>query len=92
MESDLITYRFAGAPFAHNVAVASDAPYGRISWNFGGFKVMFATLQDGAAHGDPRLRASPGLFDDAAVQDFMGRNLANLVIRTDLRLLHSSRA
>jgi predicted TIM-barrel fold metal-dependent hydrolase len=90
MESDLITYRLAGAPFAHNVAVASDAPYGRISWNFGGFRAMFATLRDGAAHGDPRLRASPGLFDDMAVQDFMGRNLANLVIRTDLRLLRSS--
>ncbi len=92
MESDLITYRLAGAPFAHNIAVASDAPYGRINWNFGGFRTMFATLRKGAAHGDPRLRANPDLFDDAAVQDFMGRNVADLVIRTDLRLLRSSRA
>jgi hypothetical protein len=72
--------------------VASDAPYGRISWNFGGFRAMFATLRDGAAHGDPRLRANPGLFDNAAVHDFMGRNLADLVIRTDLRLLGASPA
>ncbi len=92
MESDLITYRLAGPPFAHNIAVASDAPYGRISWNFGGFRAMFATLRDGAAHGDPRLRANPGLFDNAAVHDFMGRNLADLVIRTDLRLLRSPAA
>jgi predicted TIM-barrel fold metal-dependent hydrolase len=90
MENDLISYRLAGPPFAHNIAVASDAPYGRISWNFGGFRAMFATLRDGATHGDARLRANPGLFDEAAVQDFMGRNLADLVIRTDLRLLRSS--
>jgi predicted TIM-barrel fold metal-dependent hydrolase len=87
MESDLITYCAAGAPFAHNVAVASDAPYGRVSWNFGGFRAMFATLREGATHGDPRLRVNPGLFDDAAVQAFMGRNIADLVIRTDLALL-----
>jgi predicted TIM-barrel fold metal-dependent hydrolase len=29
LESDLITYRAAGLPFAHNIAVGSDAPYGR---------------------------------------------------------------
>ncbi len=90
MESDLITYRLAGPPFAHNIAVASDAPYGRVSWNFGGFRAMFATLADGATHGDPRLAACPGLFDEATVQDFMGGNLADLVIRTDLRLLGAS--
>ncbi len=89
IESDLITYQVAGAPFAHNIAVASDAPYGRISWNFGGFRAMFATLRDGATHGDPRLRANPGLFDDAAVQGFMGRNIADVVIRTDLALLRA---
>ncbi len=87
MESDLIAYCQAGPPFARNVAVASDAPYGRVSWNFGGFRAMFATLRDGETHGDPRLRADPGLFDDLAVQGFMGRNLADLVIRTDLALL-----
>jgi predicted TIM-barrel fold metal-dependent hydrolase len=92
IESDLITYCAAGAPFAHNIAVASDAPYGRVSWNFGGFRAMFATLRDGASHGDPRLRANPGLFDDAAVRGFMGGNLAALVIGIDRALLHASAA
>ncbi len=87
IESDLITYRAAGAPAARNIAVGSDAPYGRISWNFGGYRAMFACLRDGATHGDPRLRANPGLFDDAAVRDIMGRNLADLVIRIDRGLL-----
>jgi len=44
-------------------------------------------LRDGATHGDPRLTEKPGLFDEAAVQDFMGRNMADLIIRADLSLL-----
>lgn len=86
MESDLIAYRAAGAPFRHNIAVASDAPYGRISWNFGGFRGMFASLSS-PGHGDRRLKAEPALFDPDTVQDFMGRNLANLLIRIDTLLL-----
>lgn len=87
IESDLITYRAAGLPFAHNIAVGSDAPYGRVSWNFGGYRAMFGRLRNGATHGDPRLTEQPGLFDEAAVQDFMGRNMADLIIRADLSLL-----
>jgi hypothetical protein len=58
-----------------------------LSWNFGGYRAMFASLRDGATHGDPRLAGKPSLFDEAAVQDFMGRNMANLIIRADLSLL-----
>ena len=80
IESDLIAYRTAGAPWRHNLAVASDAPYGRVCWNFGGFRAMFEALSKAEGHSDPRLSANPGLFDQDTVRDFMGRNLANLVI------------
>jgi predicted TIM-barrel fold metal-dependent hydrolase len=83
MESDLIAYEAAGEPFRRNLAVASDAPYGRQSWNYGGFRAMFASLRDGASHNDPRLRARPNLFSDEAAQNYIGRNLADLVLRID---------
>ncbi len=87
MESALITYAAAGEPFMHNIAVASDAPYGDMVWNFGGFRALFAALRDGAAYGDPRLAANPKLFSDDVVRNFMGRNLADLVIAADRRIL-----
>lgn len=90
IESALISYRQAGAPFSRNIAVASDAPYGRIAWNFGGFRGLFAAMGNGAAHTDPRLRDSPDLMGAEAVQDFMGRNLADLVITIDRALLAKS--
>jgi hypothetical protein len=63
-----------------------------MSWNFGGFRAMFAALRDGSRHNDPRLQAHPTLFDDAMVQGFMGRNLADLVIAADRRLLEGCSA
>ena len=87
IESALISYRLAGAPFSRNIAVASDAPYGRIAWNFGGYRSLFAAMRDGASHSDRRLRDNPQLMDDDAVQDFMGRNMADLVIGVDRSLL-----
>lgn len=80
-ESDLIAYQKAGAPYCHNIACASDAPYGRMAWNFGGYRLMFQTLRDGARHTDPRLRARPDLFDDAAVANYLGDNVKRLVLR-----------
>ena len=85
IESALIAYAAAGGPFRRNIAVASDAPYGNMVWNFGGFRALFAALADGATYGDPRLAANPGLFDADTVQGFMGRNLADLVIAADRR-------
>lgn len=86
IESDLIAYRAAGAPWRHNLAVASDAPYGRVCWNFGGFRAMFEALSHGEGHSDPRLSANPGLFDADTVRDFMGRNLADLAIAAYRRI------
>jgi len=78
IESDFIAYQLAGSPFCHNIAVGSDAPYGRLSWNFGGYRAMFASLRD-RRHPDERLAAQPNLFKRAAETNFMGGNLANLL-------------
>ena len=87
IESDLISYLLADEPFSRNIAVGSDIPYGRITWNFGGYRGMFAALRNGAGHHDARLRERPDLFDEKAIQRFMGGNLADLIIRTDSALL-----
>ncbi|MEM9107886.1 MAG: amidohydrolase family protein [Pseudomonadota bacterium] len=87
IDSALVSYRAAGEPFSRNIGVASDAPYGRIAWNFGGFRGLFAAMRDGAKHTDPRLRNNPDLMNADAVQDFMGRNTADLVISIDKALL-----
>jgi predicted TIM-barrel fold metal-dependent hydrolase len=92
IESALIAYASAGAPFAGNIAVGSDIPYGRMTWNFGGYRGLFDSLRRGERHTDPRLRRRPDLFDDEVVQGFMGRNLADLVMAADRRLLSSARA
>lgn len=80
IESDLITYQLAGEPFSKNIFCASDAPYGRQTWNFGGYRAMFASLMDGENHTDNRLKQSPRLFTEEAVRNYMGRNFAELVI------------
>lgn len=80
MESDLIAYQSAGSPFTENLMCASDAPYGRQSWNFGGFRAMFETLLNPENHSDPRLRSNPGLFTRDAVGGYLGRNFARLMV------------
>jgi predicted TIM-barrel fold metal-dependent hydrolase len=90
IESALITYLLAGEPFSRNIAVGSDIPYGRITWNFGGYRGLFAALRDSERHNDVRVRNHPGLFTDAAIQNFMGGNLADLIIRSDQGRLNLS--
>ena len=79
MESALIAYAAAGAPANGQIAIASDAPYGDMIFQFGGFRALFARLADGANYPDPRLQARPDLFAAACVQRFMGGNAAQLV-------------
>ena len=88
VRSALVAYAAAGAPFSANLACASDAPYGDIVWNFGGYRALFEALANGDT--DPRLAARPGLFDASMVAGFLGRNLADLVIAADRRLLAAS--
>ncbi|MDU8944376.1 amidohydrolase family protein [Ovoidimarina sediminis] len=87
MANALIAYADAGGSAARRIAVASDAPYGNIPFNFGGFRALFDALRDGAHYPDARLKARPGLFDDAMVQGFMGGNLAALVAAAARRVL-----
>ncbi len=90
--SALITYAAAGAPFARNLAIGSDAPYGNMLWNLGGFRAVLGALRAGRAPGDPRLAERPGLFDDRQIANFMGGNLADLIIAADGRLLAPAEA
>ena len=88
MESDFITYQMAGEPFSKNIFCASDAPYGRQTWNFGGFRAMFKSLKDVKNHTDRRIRSKSDLFNDEVIQNYMGRNFAELVIEGYENLLN----
>ncbi len=87
IESDLIQYQLAGEPFCRNLFCGSDAPYGRMAWNFGGFRWMFKALIDGANHTDARVRSRPGLFTPAVAQGYMGGNFARFAAAACRQLL-----
>lgn len=80
IESDFIAYTLAGESHARQIACASDAPYGRQTWNFGGYRLMFASLVNSENHPDRRVRENPELFNTDMVKNYMGRNFADLVI------------
>lgn len=87
IESDLIIYQLTGEPFCHNLFCGSDAPFGRMTWNFGGFRAMLRSLLDGARHTDARVRANPGLFTPEAMRDYLGGNFARFAAEGYRRLL-----
>lgn len=87
IEEALIAYQLAGAPFRENLFCGSDAPYGRMSWNFGGFRAMFEGLLQAQKHPDPRVRAHLGLFTPKDVQGYLGGNFARFVLASYQRLL-----
>lgn len=92
IESDLITYTLASRPYCNNLACGSDAPYGKQTWNFGGFDRMFQALQRGHEHPDKRLQNQPALFTDEIVQGYKGKNLADLIVRSCNSILVKSGA
>lgn len=63
IEEALIQYQAAGEPFSRNLFCASDAPYGKMSWNFGGFRAMLESLG----------------FDDDSVRGYLGGNFARML-------------
>lgn len=87
IESDLIAYQLAGEPLCRHLFCGSDAPYGRMTWNFGGFRAMFGSLIDGTAHTDARVRARPGLFTPETARNYLGANFARFVAEEYRRLL-----
>jgi len=80
IESDFITYTLAGEPHNRQIGCGSDAPYGRQTWNFGGYRLMFASLMNSEIHTDVRVKENPELFNTDMVKNYMGRNFAELVI------------
>lgn len=87
IEEALITYQLAGEPYSRNIFCASDAPYGRMTWNFGGYGAMFRSLIDSRRHTDARVRANQGLFNQAVAQGYMGGNFARFLAGAGRRLL-----
>jgi predicted TIM-barrel fold metal-dependent hydrolase len=69
IEEALVQYQAAGAAFKHNLFCGSDAPYGRMSWNFGGFRAMLDAL-----------RQHPAGFDEASIRGYLGGNFAKFVL------------
>jgi predicted TIM-barrel fold metal-dependent hydrolase len=80
IENDAITYQLAGPPVSSHIFCGSDAPYGRLSWNFGGFRAMFASLSQAERHDDRRVRSNPGLFDTEVTRAYLGANAARFVL------------
>lgn len=81
MESDIILYQKAGPPYSENLFCASDAPYSRVSWNFGGFRQMLRTLE---------IRY-PDLFSAETTANFLGRNFVRFALEGFERLFRAHR-
>lgn len=87
IETDLITYELAGPPFSSNIFCGSDAPYGRMTWNFGGFRAMFDSLLRADRHTDKRVRSHPELFTPEAARAYLGGNCARFILAACNRLV-----
>jgi len=86
IESDFIVFQQAGEPYCNNISCGSDAPYGRMAWNFGGFRSMFNSLQDTENHTDRRIRNREVVFTDEDIQGYMGGNFAALILAAYRRI------
>jgi predicted TIM-barrel fold metal-dependent hydrolase len=76
IEQAFITYQHAGEPFSRNLFCGSDAPYGRMAWNFGGFRAMLDTLQ----------QQFPAFTPEAATR-YLGGNFAQFAVEGCHRIL-----
>ncbi len=90
IESDFITYTIAGEPYSQNLFCGSDAPYGRMTWNFGGYRAMFRSLIEGASHTDKRVREVKNLFSERIASGYMGGNLAAFMVKAYDRILETA--
>lgn len=89
IESDLITYTLAGEQASSRIFCGSDAPYGRMTWNFGGYRAMFKSLIDSRKHTDSRVRETRNLFNDRVAAQYMGGNMARFMIAAYTSVLES---
>ncbi len=81
IESDIIAYQLHGAPQSGNLFCASDAPYGKQTWNFGGFRAMLQSFTENKTHTDNRVNQNKEKFDKAMIQNYLGENFANFIIQ-----------
>lgn len=79
IESDLIDATFEDGDAWRRIAVASDAPYGRVAWNFGGYRLMLETLSSDT-HADPRIQAQPDRLDAIKKAAFLGCNAQKFIL------------
>jgi|GEM_PF-518363 hypothetical protein len=87
-EADLVAFQYAGESFTENLFCASGAPYGRMTWNFGGFRWMLLSLMDAEHHTDERIRHTPGLFNEQVMRNYLGGNLSRLLLSGYKNLLN----
>ena len=80
--SDLVLYTKKGKPYNENIGWGSDAPYGMQSWNLGGYHKLFESFR--------QLGDGASLFTDKVVQNYLGTNVANLVIRSCRNVLEAN--
>jgi predicted TIM-barrel fold metal-dependent hydrolase len=86
MESDLVAYQAAGEPFRRHLFCGSDAPYGRMAWNFGGFRALLRGLEETR----PDLFGGGGGAGGAtglAASNYLGGNFARFAAESCRRLL-----
>lgn len=80
IESDFITYSLAGEEHYKRIFCASDAPYGRMTWNYGGYRQMLKSLVDSELHTDKRVRNNPNVFTPDLAKRFMGQNFVEFIV------------
>lgn len=85
-ESDFIIFQQAGEPYCNNISCGSDTPYGLMSFNFGGYRALFHSLQDLENHPDSRIRERQVVFTDESIQGYLGGNFAGLIIKAYQKL------
>lgn len=91
MESDFVTYQLAGTPYKEHLLCASDAPYGNQVFQFAGFRAMLEGFLTASDYPDRRVRDNPELFDQTAIQKYLGGNFARLMVWIYDRLLEQQR-
>ncbi len=86
MASDLLAFAAAGPAAWARISLGSDAPYGRMSWNFGGGRALIRQLQD-PRHPETARRADFTGWPAEAEADYLGGNAARFLAAAIERFL-----
>lgn len=92
MAADVLAFAAAGPAAWARLALGSDAPYGRMAWNFAGGRALLDQLAD-PRHPEQSRRPAPAPLSAAHTRDYLGGNAARFLARIiDTFLRHPSRA